>query len=324
MPMVRRHARTEGEFHYSAAMHVVSGNYIAARRLGVVSGVDYGYTGAVRFVHAPAIHAQLDVGNVVLLSSLGYSASGELLNCNTYDVAVRAAVECGADKVICMHLDEVAGLGLPEWLSVPSAEARLRQIDPRFAPGSRPAYQDLADASVEERAGGDGSMESAGEAGDKAGSVLRAVRITRGALQGQTVQQWGEAAGVARQSGSGSAQRRGQAAGGPLNTYRKPLAIPSAVMAAYEACRRGVKRSHLVDARLDGGLLLELYSRDGVGTMISADFYEGIRRAGALDVAAVKVRSTAPACSIAFGVLPGTPACSQLLGRAFEDACMHV
>ena len=37
----------------------------------------------------------------------------------------------------------------------------------------------------------------------------------------------------------------------------------------------GVKRSHLLDARLDGGLLLELYSRDGVGTMISADFYEG-------------------------------------------------
>ncbi len=37
----------------------------------------------------------------------------------------------------------------------------------------------------------------------------------------------------------------------------------------------GIKRAHLLDARLDGGLLLELYSRDGVGTMISADFYEG-------------------------------------------------
>ena len=36
-----------------------------------------------------------------------------------------------------------------------------------------------------------------------------------------------------------------------------------------------MKRSHLLDAREDGGLILELYSRDGVGTMISADFYEG-------------------------------------------------
>jgi len=35
-----------------------------------------------------------------------------------------------------------------------------------------------------------------------------------------------------------------------------------------------VRRAHLVDARVDGGLLLELYSRDGMGTMISTDFYE--------------------------------------------------
>ena len=40
----------------------------------------------------------------------------------------------------------------------------------------------------------------------------------------------------------------------------------------------------MVDARVDGGLLLELYSRDGVGTMVSADFYEGIRGATAVDV----------------------------------------
>jgi hypothetical protein len=35
-----------------------------------------------------------------------------------------------------------------------------------------------------------------------------------------------------------------------------------------------------VDARNPGGLLLELYSQDGMGTMISTDFYEGIRQAG--------------------------------------------
>lgn len=52
----------------------------------------------------------------------------------------------------------------------------------------------------------------------------------------------------------------------------------------------GVKRAHLVDARLDGGMLLELYSRDGVGTMISTDFYEGIRRARSRDLEAIAVR----------------------------------
>jgi amino-acid N-acetyltransferase len=46
-------------------------------------------------------------------------------------------------------------------------------------------------------------------------------------------------------------------------------------MACAQHAAAGVKRAHLLDARIDGGLLLELYSRDGVGTMISADFYEG-------------------------------------------------
>ena len=60
--------------------------------------------------------------------------------------------------------------------------------------------------------------------------------------------------------------------------------VPPALVAAVAATARGVKRSHLVDARVDGGLLLELYSRDGVGTMVSADFYEGIRGATHVDV----------------------------------------
>jgi hypothetical protein len=68
--------------------------------------------------------------------------------------------------------------------------------------------------------------------------------------------------------------------------------MPPAVTACYKACLRGVKRAHLVDARIDGGILLELYSRDGIGTMISTDFYEGIRRASAFDAAAIKVRAS--------------------------------
>lgn len=67
---------------------------------------------------------------------------------------------------------------------------------------------------------------------------------------------------------------------GPPGPCRYDLGLPPALLAACAVCRSGVKRAHLVDARLDGGLLLELYSRDGVGCMISTDFYEGIRRAG--------------------------------------------
>ena len=39
--------------------------------------------------------------------------------------------------------------------------------------------------------------------------------------------------------------------------------------------RHGVNRTHVIHARVPGALLLELYSRDGLGTMVSADFYEG-------------------------------------------------
>lgn len=65
------------------------------------------------------------------------------------------------------------------------------------------------------------------------------------------------------------------------------LGLPTAVVAAVAACRDGVNRTHLVDARMDGSLLIELFSRDGFGTMVSQDLYSGIRTATPADVAAV-------------------------------------
>jgi amino-acid N-acetyltransferase len=45
------------------------------------------------------------------------------------------------------------------------------------------------------------------------------------------------------------------------------------------ACKQGVRRAHMVDRHIDGALLLELFSRDGIGTMITTDIYEGTRQA---------------------------------------------
>lgn len=53
--------------------------------------------------------------------------------------------------------------------------------------------------------------------------------------------------------------------------------------AAVQACRQGVTRAHLVSFEDDGGLLRELYSRDGVGTLIAADTYDTVRQATAED-----------------------------------------
>jgi amino-acid N-acetyltransferase len=56
---------------------------------------------------------------------------------------------------------------------------------------------------------------------------------------------------------------------------------------AVDSCRRGVKRTHLVSRNRDGGLLLELFTRDGIGTLISAELYEGLRPASIDDVAGI-------------------------------------
>lgn len=55
---------------------------------------------------------------------------------------------------------------------------------------------------------------------------------------------------------------------------------------AMTAVERGVKRAHII-APNQGALLQELYTRDGSGTMISRDLYEGIRRADVNDVVGI-------------------------------------
>lgn len=50
------------------------------------------------------------------------------------------------------------------------------------------------------------------------------------------------------------------------------------------ACQEGVPRVHIVDGRQDEALLTELFSNEGVGTMIHADDYQQIRQARSSDV----------------------------------------
>jgi amino-acid N-acetyltransferase len=56
---------------------------------------------------------------------------------------------------------------------------------------------------------------------------------------------------------------------------------------ALHACRHGVNRVHLVSRRREGALLLELFTRDGSGTLITAGTYEGLRPATIDDVGGI-------------------------------------
>lgn len=54
------------------------------------------------------------------------------------------------------------------------------------------------------------------------------------------------------------------------------------------ACRNGVSRVHLLDGRVDEALLSEVFSNEGVGSMIYANEYQAVRRAMKKDVRSIR------------------------------------
>ncbi len=181
-------------------IRVASGNFVVARPRGIVNGIDMLYTGEVRKVEADAIRRRLDDNELVLISPLGYSPTGEIFNLTLEDVAAECAIALQAEKLI--FLTDESGVAdndgkLMRELTVSDAQALLHTAD---------------------------------KAGDFAAVYL-------------------------------------------------PVAI--------NACRGGVKRVHLVDRKLDGGLLLELFTHEGVGSMISQDSLELLRQATIDDVGGI-------------------------------------
>jgi amino-acid N-acetyltransferase len=83
-----------------ARLRLVGGNFVTARPIGVVDGVDYLHTGEVRRIDRKGIGRQLDERAIVLLSPLGYSPTGEIFNLACEDVATRAAIDLKADKLL--------------------------------------------------------------------------------------------------------------------------------------------------------------------------------------------------------------------------------
>jgi len=83
-----------------ADIRVASGNFVTAKPLGVRNGVDLQHTGAVRKIDAVAIQRRLEQNEIVLLSPIGYSPTGEVFNLTVEDVATHAAIALKAEKLI--------------------------------------------------------------------------------------------------------------------------------------------------------------------------------------------------------------------------------
>ncbi len=181
-------------------LRVTSGNFVTARPYGVHDGVDFCHTGAIRRIDTATIHRALEKGQLVLLSPLGYSTTGETFNLRSEDVAMQAAIDLHADKLIYL----LAKNGVRD-----GSKSIVRQLNP---------------SDCDKLTGGRRKLD--------------------------------EVAAICLQNGA-------------------------------RACRHGVPRTHLLGYRENGALLVELFTRDGCGTMINSDNYEHVRQANAEDAAGI-------------------------------------
>jgi amino-acid N-acetyltransferase len=180
---------------------VSSGNYITAKPMGVVEGVDMQHTGEVRRVDTEAIQQRLDDGDIVLISPIGYSPTGEIFNLTVEEVATQVAVRLSATKLIFL-------------IDADGVRNGRRQL--------------LTDLST---------------------NVAEELLARKGERLTQDVR----------------------------------LYLPAAI----RACDNGVARSHLISRHLDGALLLELFTRDGVGTMVASNALAHFRSATIDDVGGI-------------------------------------
>ena len=200
--------------------NVVSGNFYSAQPYGILDGVDFRFTGFPRKVETNKVLQVLDAHDVVLMTSLGTSPSGEIFNVNTEHLTSYVAGALKASKVVFFT---VMGSAFMENKNNKLVQ-NLRVSDAR--------------------------------------NVLKYNNVTINMAKG-------------------------------FSSFDDTKILPSATKEALgklgwcvSSLDRGVKRAHIISP-INGALLQELYTRDGSGTLISRDIYEGIRVANVGDVAGI-------------------------------------
>uniref|UniRef100_A0ACD5UK67 Uncharacterized protein n=1 Tax=Avena sativa TaxID=4498 RepID=A0ACD5UK67_AVESA len=242
--------------------NVASGNFLGAKRRGVVNGVDYGFTGEVKKIDVLRIKERLNSDSIVVVSNMGYSSSGEVLNCNTYEVATACALAIEADKLICVvdgQIFDEHGRVI-HFMSLEEADMLIRK---------RAKLSDIAAnyVKVVDEEDHEPSLNGRGHLNGYAPSFQNGLGFNNG-------------------NGIYSGEQ-GFAIGGEERLSRSNGYLSELAAAAY-VCHGGVQRVHIIDGTVDGSLLLELFTRDGAGTMIARDVYEGTRMATEEDLHGIR------------------------------------
>ncbi|MDR2134668.1 MAG: amino-acid N-acetyltransferase [Treponema sp.] len=85
-------------FLSGSRVDAVIGNFVRARGLGVINGVDMEHTGTVDRIYTESIGRVLDLGMVPILPCIGRNPSGKSYNVASDEIALAASVALGAVK----------------------------------------------------------------------------------------------------------------------------------------------------------------------------------------------------------------------------------
>uniref|UniRef100_A0A0D9X0W9 amino-acid N-acetyltransferase n=1 Tax=Leersia perrieri TaxID=77586 RepID=A0A0D9X0W9_9ORYZ len=266
---LRRHG-TIGRWH-GLVDNVASGNFLGAKRRGVVNGIDYGFTGEVKKIDISRIKERLDSESIVVVSNMGYSSSGEVLNCNTYEVATACALAIEADKLICIvdgQIFDEHGRAI-HFMSLEEADMLIRKRAKQSDIAAN--YVKVVDEEGISHLHEDGEPSLNGNGSGHLDAYATSFKNGLGFNNGNGIYSGEQGFAI------GGEERLGRS-----NGYLSELA------AAAFVCHGGVQRVHIIDGTVDGSLLLELFTRDGTGTMIARDVYEGTRIAREEDLLGIR------------------------------------
>ena len=262
---------------------VVGGNFFyTAQPVGVRNGKDYGYTGEVRSIDVPKINKHLNAGEIVLMTALGYSASGAIFNVKTEQVAAAAASALSASKLIYMTPDRLVGCRSNiASCAVEGADRMSTQIsaDQPLEDGEGPpVLQSMRLAEAKSLIKYYAQIcppppAPARQADDAPAGEVCATAVPPTLDDAQ-------ASGV--KLAEASAATADEATPEELADYatRRCLQLCRHCVRALEL---GVTRTHILPPA-PGALIQELYTTDGIGTLITRDVYDGIRLAAAEDI----------------------------------------
>lgn len=85
---------------HGANINISQGNFVTAQPIGIIDGVDFQFSGKVRRVDTDALKHLLAGNQLVLVSNLGYSVTGEIFNLAAEEVATELAIALNAEKLI--------------------------------------------------------------------------------------------------------------------------------------------------------------------------------------------------------------------------------